>query len=364
MINDSKPTEKKDITVKVDNFLIDFFDTIPNTDIKGKSDKIVDILLNSNIKVKDYPKNKVLSHINIPEDIEEKLRIKQKECGFTNFSHFVNANLRKFYDDRHVYHEKVGIKKREFKPKINFAKFKRLIKKCKKNLLTGEYTSYDKNVKRCYLSEEQLVHKIDDYKKRRPKDCLTFNCYSEVKWAITKGINCDSLEAYIIHYIRAHSGSVWSAEYVNGYNDLIGLNADNFKEYELKIIEKENVEMKTIHDITNKDHTEYPDILKEINKHILEHYDFEIPDIDTYFYLWIYFMYRDDEVYSTVNFVFNTDDEYAEKLLEKYTVDNIIYHYLKLDNQLSIENIFDNEIIEHLNNNELIDLSNLYQKNI
>ena len=360
--NDS--AEKKDTTVKVNSYLIDFFDSIPNT-IKGKNNKIIDILLNNNIKAEDYPNNKITLHIYTSEDIDEKLKIKQEECGFPNFSHFVNANLRKFYDDRHEYNHKMIDRRSILKPKVNFAKFKHLIKKCKKNLIDGEYASYDNSAKRCCLSEPQLRQEEADYKERKMDDALIPNCYSELSQTARWNIKCDCLEASVLSYIRKYSVGTWASEYIDNYHDLIGLNNNNFKEYSNKIIEANNIQMKKEYDSDkDEEYLVYPDVLEKLNKHTLKYYDFEIPDIDTYFYLWIYYIYQENETYSNVNFRFNTDDKYAEKLLEKYTIDNIICHYLKLDEELLINNIFDDEIVDYLNDNELINLSDLYQKNI
>ena len=362
MEDNNKLLEKKDTTVKVDSHLIDFFDSIPNN-IKGKNNKIIDILLNSNIKGKDYPNNKITLHIYTSKGIEQKLKSKQEECGFPNFSHFVNANLRKFYDDRHVYNHKSINKERALKPKVNFAKFKRLTKKCKKNLIDGEYTSYDNNIKRCCLSEPQLRQEDNVYKKRKGNNALRTNCYSELTQTARWNIKCDCLEASVLSYLRKYSVGTWASEYIDNYHDLIGLNNTNFKEYSNKIIEENNIQMKKEYDsYKDEEYLVSPEVLEELNSHVLEYYNFEIPNIDTYFYLWIYFIYNENDVYKNVNFKFNTNDEYAEKLLEKYTIDNIICHYLKLDKELSINNIFDNEIVKYLNNNELVNLSDLYQK--
>ena len=190
-------------------------------------------------------------------------------------------------------------------------------------------------------------------------------CYSELSQTARWNIKCDCLEASVLSYIRKYSVGTWASEYIDNYNDLIGLNNNNFKEYSNKIIEANNIQMKKEYDSDkDEEYLVYPDVLEKLNKHTLKYYDFEIPDIDTYFYLWIYYIYQENETYSNVNFRFNTDDKYAEKLLEKYTIDNIICHYLKLDEELLINNIFDDEIVDYLNDNELINLSDLYQKNI
>jgi len=355
---------KKNTTIKVDTYLIDFFYSLPS-DIKSKSDRIINILLNNNIKAEDYPNNKTSENLYLSDNNKEILKIKQEECGFPNFSHFVNANLRKFYDDRHVYNHKAISKERALKPKVNFAKFKRLIKKCKKNLIDGEYTSYDNSAKRCCLSEPQLRQEGNDYKKRKGKDALTTNCYSELAMTARWNIKCDCLEASVLSYIRKYSAGTWASEYIDNYYDLIGLNNDNFKEQSTKIIEENNNQMEKKYDsYKDEECLVYPEVLEKLNEQAFKYYNFEIPDIDTYFYLWIYYIYQENETYGNVNFKFNTDDKYAEKLLEKYTIDNIICHYLKLDEKLLINNIFDDEIVEYLNNNELINLSDLYQKNI
>lgn len=364
MVISKESEDKKNTTIKVDTYLIDFFYSLPSN-IKSKSDRIIDILLNNNIKAEDYPNNKTSENLYLSDDDKKKLKVKQEECGFPNFSHFVNANLRKFYDDRHVYNYKAISKERVLKPKVNFAKFKRLVKKCKKNLIDGEYTSYDNSIKRCRLSESQLRQEEDDYKNRRIDNASIPNCYSELVQTARWNIKCDCFEASVLSYIRKYSVGTWVSEYIDNYHDLIGLNNDNFKEYSNKIVETNNIQMKKEYDLDKDgEYLAYPEVLEKLNKHVLEHYDFEIPDISTYFYLWIYFMYHENEIYSNVNFKFNTDDEYAEKLLEKYTIDNIIYHYLKLDKELLINNIFDDEIVDYLNDNELINLSDLHQKNI
>lgn len=337
----------------VDNYLIRFFKS-RSVDIKNKNDKVIDLLLNNNITAKDSALGRFKLNLYTTEEERKILKGKQVELGYTNFTQFVNAVLYDFYEKQHIIREKpVILNKSSKKPKINLARFQRLTKKCKKKLMDGRYTSYDENVERCHLSGSELKQKLAEHRRLIDDIYNTHNCYAEMETAAQWNITCDCLEAYVLVYIRKYVSSINSRGFITTYNELIGLNGDNFEEREAEYIEEHHIPDQTMMTIDGEKEIT-PEIYDKIADYIIKKYDFEIPDIDAYFYLWIYYIYHENKVYSSAYLTFNTDDEYAEKLLEKYTFDNILSYYLKSDEHISVEGIFDDETIKYLDNNKLI----------
>ena len=340
-------------TVLVDNYLIRFFKS-KSVDIRNKNDKLINLLSNTIINAKDSDLGRFKTHLYMSEEKKKELKGKQVELGYTNFTQFVNAVLYDFYEKQHIIREKpVILNKTSKKSKINLAKFQRLTRKCKKKLMEGKHTSYDENVERCHLSASELKQKLAEHRKLIDDIYNIRNCYAELETAVQWNVTCDCLEAYILAYTRKYVSGINSRGFITTYNELIGLNGNNFEEREAEYIEEHHIPDQTMMTIDGEKEIT-PEIYDKIDDYIIKKYDFEIPDITTYFYLWIYYIYHENKVYSGAYLTFNTDDEYAEKLLEKYTFDNILSYYSKSDQHILVEGIFDDETIKYLDNNKLI----------
>ena len=308
MLQSSKYTEDNNITkVKsasttalVDEHLIHFFNKKSVT-IANKNNKLIDLLLNNNMLAKDIVLNKFKLNIYFNENEIEELKAKQIELGYTNFTQFVNMTLLNFYNEYHIVREKVNVTKK--KDTIDIDKFNIFKKKAKKQLIGGNYASYGNNVTR----ETSKYKNISNFMSIASSE-LKNN--TDIGQAFSMGVHADINEIALINYIRAKT----------------------------------------------KTKCNYSNFINIIPKRI----DMSIPNIDTYLYLWIYYIFQENNLFNKVNIEFNTNANYIDKLLDKYTIYTIFKKYNDSNNEFNYYDIFDKNVMDKINNNELINLTDIY----
>jgi len=79
-----------------------------------------------------------------------------------------------------------------------------------------------------------------------------------------------------------------------------------------------------------------------------------VPDVNTFYYLFLYYAFMLDHEDLDIDEIFDETDEHIDSLLEKYTFEKIIKHN-KNKGVVDINEIFDEECLLYLKSNELID---------
>ena len=305
-VKDNNITKVKDAntTALVNEYLIYFFNKKSVT-VANKNSKLIDLLLNSNIIAEDIVLNK--SRLNIYSNEIEMLKLKEKqiELGYTSFTQFVNMTLFNFYKEHHIIKEKLNTPKK--KNIIDINKFNIFKKQAKKQLMNGNYASYNNNV----LRETSQYKNISNFMSIAPKELIR---NSDIGQALSMDIHADTIEIALINYIRAKT------KIKCNYSDFIGV------------------------------------IPKRIN--------IAIPDINTYLYLWLYYIFQENNIFKNINIEFNTNTEYIDKLLDKYTIYTIFKKSNDIDEEFNYHMIFDTIVMNKINNNELINLKEIYDTTI
>jgi len=294
------------LSIKVDAFIINYFNTII-TQKERKTDFIINILnlsrLNNDNRIERkkvltlYPDEKQLV------DIEKRM----ESLGYDDINKFIRRVLLDYFLSNYK-----PIKKLVPKGKlIDINKFERLTKKCKDKLLRGDYTSYDITKLR---DNEDFKDKIN-----------------------TKMILGDSELMYKSHKIRLDF-----IEY-----DMLSFINEQFRIKKAKIYD-DLINQSTEHSSSSVFSKDEPFV----------DYESYAPDINSIFYLYIYYSFIETNVFdhrSISNIRFSTNNEHAEKLLEKYTFENII-NYFADKNIVDFKNIFTEDLIDKLKENEFVNI--------
>jgi len=294
------------LSIKIDGFIIDFLNSII-TQKESKTNFIFNVLNLSRLKNDNRIERKKLLNLYFDEKQLEDIEKKMEALGYDNTNKFVRRILLDYFLSNYK-----PPKKLESKVKlIDIKKFGRLVEKCKDKLMSGKYTSYD-------------ISKLRDNEDFKDKINI-------------KMILGDSELMYEKHKIRLDF-----IEY-----DMLSFINEQFR------IKKAEVYDDLISQSTN--HYSSSSFSKDEPFVDYENY---VPDINTIYYLYMYYAFTETNVFdhrSMINIKFSTNNEHAGRLLEKYTFENIINHFDD-KNVIDIKNIFAEDLIDKLKENEFIDI--------
>lgn len=297
--------------VKIEKFVLNFVKEINSNNIKIH-ECIYDILKSCSYYSENDILNKEMIKLYFTDEQLNVIKEKQKKLGYgDNFSRFVRYALFEYYTQKN----NIKIEDKFFGELINLDKFKQLSKKCKNELINGEYTSYDIDLLRNNEKYEGKIsiNKLNILLKDEP-------------------YNLDFLECDILSFL------VKNFEKGKIYSDLMGLSTN--QTLSKTFITKENEE-------NLEPFTDYENI---------------VPDTNTVYYLYIYYAFVvDSNEKLDLETVFDETDEHITFLLEKYTFEKILKYNKDKYNITDINMIFDEKCLEYLKSNKLINFDEVIE---
>ena len=290
--------------VKIEKFVLDYFECINKDSDKKKYDHIYDILVNCSYYSENNMLDKEMVKFYFTDEQLFTIKAKQKELGYEdNLSRFVRYSLFDFYMKEH----NMTLPNKFFGELINFDKFELLCDKCKDELINGEYTSYDLDLLRDNKKYEDKIS-VSEFNKR----------------IIDAPIKCDFLEMDMLIFLNANFGEG------KLYSEMIDLSTEqhlsnNFTE------------------IDNKEDLE-PFI----------DYDNIVPNTDSFYYLFLYYAFVIDPEELDIDEIFDKTNEHIDLLLKKYSFSKIVKYFKEKYNIINTYDIFHKECIETLLSNNVI----------
>ena len=284
--------------VKIEKFVLDYFGQVNNNSNIKKQEHIYNILMNCSYYSENNILDKEMVKFYFTDEQLLLIKAKQKELGYeNNLSRFVRYALFDFYMKEH----NMTLPNKFFGERINISKFELLCGKCKDELISGEYTSYDLNLLRDNKKYEDKIS-ISEFNKR----------------IIDTPISCDFLEMDMLIFLNAcfNEGRI--------YSDLVGLSTKQF-------LGEEFIETKEGNDLE-------PFI----------DYDNIVPNTDSFYYLFLYYAFVRDPEELDIDEIFNKTNENTDLLLKKYSFSKIIKHFKEKYNIINTYNIFDKECVKSL----------------
>ena len=284
--------------VKIERFILDYFKYInDNSDMK-KHSHIFDILTNCSYYSENNILDKEMVKFYFTNEQLLVIKAKQKELGYEdNLSRFVRYALFESYMKEH----NMTLPNQFFGKLIDINKFELLCNKCKDELISGEYTSYDLNLLR-------------DNKKYKDKISISeFN-----KRIIDAPISCDFLEMDMLIFLNANFGEG------KLYSEMINLSTEQH--------------------ISNN----FTEVDNEEDFEPFTDYDNIVPNIDSFYYLFLYYAFVIDPEELDINEVFDETNEHIDSLLKKYSFSKIIKHFKEKYNIINTYDIFNEECIKNL----------------
>ena len=290
--------------VKIDKFVFDFFEDINNNSDMKKTEHIYNILANCSYYSGNNILDKKMFTLYFTDEQLKIIKAKQKELGYEdNLSRFVRYALFDFFMKEH----NMTLPNKFFGELINFNKFKLLCNKCKDELINGEYTSYDLDLLRDNKKYEDKIS-ISEFNKR----------------IIDAPIKCDFLEMDMLIFLNA-----------------------NFNEGKLY---SEMIDLSTEQHLSNN----FTEIDNEEDLEPFTDYDNIVPNIDSSYYLFLYWAFIADPEELDINEIFDETDEHIDSLLKKYSFSKIVKHFKEKYNMINTYDIFDEECIKNLLSNDII----------
>ena len=300
-------------SVKIEKFVLDFFEQVNNSSDIKKHDHIYNILANCSYSSENNILDKEISTLYFTTEQLSLIKTKQKELGYDdNLSRFVRYALFEFYMEEHG----MTLSNKFFGELISCDKFKLLMNKCMNGLMEGKYTSYNLDLLR-------------DNKKYEGK--ISYNYFNnkteEVKF------NLDFIEYDMLIFLgeRFEEGK--------SYSEIVNLSTEQVaSESFLEIKDGNNLE---------------PFI----------DYDNIVPDTDSFYYLFLYSAFIVDPGDLDIDEIFNETEEHIDLLLKKYVFSKITKHFREKYNMISTYDIFDKECVENLLSNNIIILDDIIESN-
>ena len=290
--------------VKIDKFVFDYFEQINKISDMKKTEQIFDILMNCSYYSKNNILDKEMFTLYFTNEQLSLVKAKQKELGYeNNLSRFVRYALFDFYMKEY----NMTLPNKFFGELIDINKFKLLCDKCKDELISGEYTSYDLDLLRDNKKYEDKIS-ISEFNKR----------------LIDTPINCDFLEMDMLIFLN-----------------------DNFNEGKLY---SKMINLSTEQHLSNN----FTEIDNEKDLEPFIDYDNIVPNIESFYYLFLYYAFVIDSGELDINEIFDETDEHIDLLLKKYSFSKIVKHFKEKYNMINTYDIFDKECVDTLLSNNVI----------
>lgn len=298
-------------TVKIEQYILDYLEKIYAVSATNKNNTIYDILKNCSYYSKNDVLDKRQATLYFSDEQLEILKNKQKELGYEdNFSRFVRYALFDFFMNEHD----IKIDNEFFGELIAVNEFKQLCEEYKNELIHGKYTSYDLDLLR---NNEKYKISIYAFNER----------INEVPF------NTDFIEYDMLSFLNDEF------EKKKTYSELVGLSTERYTC---------NVFLETEDGEKLESFIDYDNI---------------VPNIDTFYYLFLYYAFVINPDDFDIDEIFDETDEHIEFLLEKYTFEKILKYNKQQFNIEDINIIFDEECLEYLKLNELINLDETVKSN-
>ena len=298
-------------SVKIEKFVFGYFEQANNNSNIKKQEQIFDILMNCSYYSGNNILDKEMFTLYFTDEQLLLVKAKQKELGYEdNLSRFVRYALFDFYMKEH----NMTLPNKFFGKLINFDKFELLCNKCKDKLINGEYTSYNLDLLRDNKKYEDKIS-ISEFNKR----------------IVDAPIKCDFLEMDMLIFLNANFGEG------KLYSEMIDLSTEQHLSNNFTEIDNEE-------DL--KPFTDYDNI---------------VPNMDSFYYLFLYWAFVTDPEELDINEIFDETDEHIDLLLKKYSFSKIVKHFKEKYNMINTYDIFDKECIENLLSDNIITSDNIIE---
>lgn len=287
--------------IKLQKFILDSIECDNKDSDVNKTDYIYNILISCSYNFEKDISDKKQITLYFTEEQLEKLKLKQEELNYDNFSLFVRLGLFNHF----IINNNIVLAMKL----IDCDKFKLLLNRCKNELINGKYTSYNLDLLR---DNEIYKDKISLY---------SFN--KEIK---ENNLNLDFMEYDMLFFIQDN--------FIEGktYSELIGLSTN--QSVSESFIEMEDGE--------------------QLESFI--DYDNIVPDTNNNYYLWLYYIFNVVDEDNDFSELFNETDEHIEFLLNKYTIEKIIKYYKEKYDIIDVKEIFDKQCLKYLKSNNVINI--------
>ena len=290
-------------SVKIEKFVLDHCGQVNDSNIK-KQEQIYNILANCSYYSENNILDKEMFTLYFTDKQLSTVKEKQKELGYeNNLSRFVRYALFDFYMKEH----NMTLPNKFFGELIDINKFELLCGKCKDELISGEYTSYDLDLLRDNKKYEDKIS-ISEFNKR----------------IIDTPISCDFLEMDMLIFLN-----------------------DNFNEGKLY---SEMINLSTEQHLSNN----FTEIDNEKDLEPFIDYDNIVPNIESFYYLFLYYAFVIDSGELDINEIFDETDEHIDLILKKYSFSKIVKYFKEKYNIINTYDIFHKECIETLLSNNVI----------
>lgn len=296
--------------VKIEKFVLDYFKCVNNDSDMNKTDQMYDILMNCFYYSGNNIMDKEMIKFYFTDEQLVAIKTKQKELGYEdNLSRFIRYVLFDFYMKKH---EVMITSKGLIGKPIDIDKFISLIDKCEEELVNGKYTSYDLD----------LLRNNEKY-----KDDISFYTFENKICEVD--FNVDFLEYDMLTFIRD--------SFLDNkvYFELVGLSTEQYASKDFLEIENGN-NLKPFID-----------------------YDNIVPNIDSFYYLFLYKAFSINPGDLNIDKIFDETEEHINFLLEKYTFVKIIKYYKQRYDIVDFNKIFDKECIESLLSDNIITIEDI-----